>query len=165
MIKNLKWAGIAGGDGGGRRRGDNDCEQKCSNARWLPSLEVTGTLTNQIVSFVCTCGFDVVVGCTMVNAYKHGVIRDGDQERAMRCRVLNKLEGFYLLMQHYCLLVGDASSSSRGVFCINVEKEDDDNRRASSALACDDNGGSNVGIQLCSMEQNYLWDSKIDNVG
>ena len=80
MIKNLKRAGIAGGNGGGQRRGDNDRERKCGNARQLPSLEVMRTLTDQIVTFVCTCGFDVAVGCTMVNAYKykHGVICDGD---------------------------------------------------------------------------------------
>jgi hypothetical protein len=149
MIENLKWAGIAGGDGGGRQRGDNDCKCKCSDAQWLPSLEVMRTLTDQIVSFVCMCGFDVTVGCTMVDAYKHGVIRDGDQERAMRCKALDELEQFYLLMRHYCLLVGVASSSSRGVVCIDVEEEDNDNGRALSASACDDDGGSDVGIQLC----------------
>ncbi len=69
---------MQGGDGGGQQRGDDDREHKCSNARWLLSLEVMRTLTNQIVSFVCTCGFDVAVGCTMVNTYKHSVIRDGD---------------------------------------------------------------------------------------
>ncbi len=78
MIENLKRAGIAGGNGGGQQQGKDDCKRKCGNAQWLLSLEVTRTLTNQIVSFVCTCGFDVVVGCTMVDAYKHGVIRDGD---------------------------------------------------------------------------------------
>jgi hypothetical protein len=151
MIENLKRAGIAGGDGGGRRRGDGDRERKCGNAQWLPSLEVTLTLTDQIISFVCTCGFNVAVGCTMVDAYKHGVIRDGDQERVMCCKALDELEELYLLMWHYCLLVGVASSSSRGVVCIDVEEEDDDDGRASSALACDDDGGSDVGIQLCSV--------------
>jgi hypothetical protein len=110
---------------------------------------VTRTLTDQIVSFVCTCGFDVAVGCTMVDAYKHGVIRDGDQEHVMRCKALDEPEEFYLLMQHYCLLVGVASSSSCGVVRIYVEEEDDNDGRASSASACDDDGGSDVGIQLC----------------
>ncbi len=78
MIENLKQAGIAEGDGEGQRWGDDDRERKCGNVRWLPSLEVTRTLTDQIVGFVCMCGFDVAVGCTMVDAYKHGVIHDGD---------------------------------------------------------------------------------------
>ncbi len=151
MIENLKLAGIAGGNGGGQQWGEDDRKRKCGDAQWLLSLEVTRTLTNQLIRLVRTCGFDVAVGCTMVNAYKHGVIRNGDQERAMCCKALDKLEEFYLLMRHYCLLVGVASSSSRGVICINVEEEEDNDGCALSASACDDNGGSNVGIQLCSM--------------
>jgi len=109
---------------------------------------VTRTLVNQLAR-VRTCGFDVVVGCTMVDAYEHGVMRDGDRRRTMRCEALDELEEFYLLMRHYCLLMGVASSSSHGVSRINVE--DNDDRRESLALACDDDGGSEVGIQLCSM--------------
>jgi hypothetical protein len=112
---------------------------------------VTRTLTDQLVRLVRTCGFNVVVGCTMVSAYKHGVIRDGDREHAMRCEALDELEEFYVLMRHYCLLVGIASSSSHGVVRIDVEEEDDDDGRASSASACDDDGGSDVSIQLCSV--------------
>ncbi len=151
MIKNLKWAGIAGGNGGGQQRGDDDCERTCGDARRLPSLEVTRTLTNQLVRLVRTCSFDVAVGCTMVNAYKNGVIRDGNQERTMRCKALDKLEELYLLMWHYCLLVGIASSSSCGVIRINVEEEEDDDGRALSASAYDDDGGSDNSIQLCSV--------------
>ncbi len=112
---------------------------------------MTRTLTDQLVRLVRTCGFNVVVGCTMVSAYKHGVIRDGDREHAMRCEALDELEEFYVLMRHYCLLVGIASSSSHGVVRIDVEEEDDDDGRASSASACDDDGGSDVSIQLCSV--------------
>jgi hypothetical protein len=151
MIENLKRAGIAGGNGDGRQQGDDDRECKCSNTRRLPSLEVMHTLTDQLVRLVCMCGFNVAVGCTMVGAYKHGVIRDGDREHAMRCKALDELEEFYLLMRHYCLLVGVGSSSSHGVIRINVEEEDDDDGRASSASACDDDGGSNVSNQLCFM--------------
>jgi hypothetical protein len=151
MMENLKRAGIAGGDGGGRQRGDDDLERKCGDARRLPSLEVTRTLTDQLVRLVRTCGFNVAAGCTVVGAYEHGVIRDGDRERAMRCEALDELEEFYLLMRHYCLLVGVASSSSHGVVRIDVEEEDDDDGRASSASACDDDGGSDVSIQLCSV--------------
>jgi hypothetical protein len=151
MIKNLKQAGIRGGNCSGRQRGDDDRERKCGNARQLPSLEVTGTLTNQLIRLVRTCGFNIAVGCTMVSAYKHGVIRNGDQEHAMRCEALDELEEFYLLMRHYCLLVGVASSSSHGVVCIDVEEEDNDDGRALSASACDDDGGFNVSIQLCSV--------------
>ena len=82
----------------------------------------------------------------------------------MRCEALDELEDFYLLMRHYCLLMGVASSSSRGVGRINVEDDvdDDDDRRESSALACDDDGGSEVGIQLCSMGAES--DSETDDV-
>ncbi|KAL3778718.1 hypothetical protein ACHAW5_006115 [Stephanodiscus triporus] len=129
MIENLKRAGVAGGDGGGggRRRGGDD-ERESDNARLLPSLEVTRTLADQLAR-VRTCGFDVAVGCTMVDAYEHGVMRDGDRRRAMRCEVLDELEEFYLLMRHYCLLVGVASSLSRGVGCIDVGDDDDDGDR------------------------------------
>ncbi len=99
---------------------------------------MTRTLDDQLVRLVRTCGFDVTVGCTMFDAYEHGVIRDGDRACALRCEALDELEEFYLLMRHYCLLVGVASSSSP-------------DGRASSASACDDDGGSDVGIQLCSM--------------
>ncbi len=78
MIENLKRAGIAGGNGGCQQRGDDDRKCKCGNVRRLPSLEVMRTLTNQLVRLVRTCGFDVAIGCTMVDAYKHGVIHDGD---------------------------------------------------------------------------------------
>ncbi|KAL3805256.1 hypothetical protein ACHAW5_007093 [Stephanodiscus triporus] len=86
----------------------------------------------------------------MVDAYEHGVMCDGDWRRAMRCEVLDELEEFYLLMRHYSLLVGVASSLSRGVGCIDVG-DDDGDRRESLALACDDDGGSKVGIRLCSV--------------
>ncbi len=104
-----------------------------------------------LVRLVHTCGFGVAVGCTMVDAYKHGVIHDGDRERAMRCKALDELEEFYLLMRHYCLLVGVASSSSRGIVCIDVEEEEDNDGCVLSALACGDDGGFDVGIQLCSV--------------
>jgi hypothetical protein len=69
----------------------------------------------------------------------------------MRCKALDELEEFYLLMWHYCLLVGIASSFSCGVACIDVEEEENNDECASSASACDDDGGSDVGIQLCSV--------------
>ena len=96
----------------------------------------------------------------MVDAYEHGVMCDGDRRRTMRSEALDELEEFYLLMRHYCLLMGVASSSSHGVSRINVE--DDDDRRESSALACNDDGESEVGIQLCSTGAEL--DSEMDDV-
>ena len=58
-------------------------------------------------------------------------MRDGDRRRAMGCKAMDELEEFYLLMRHYCLLMGVASSSTRGTGRIDVE--DDDDRRKSSA--------------------------------
>ncbi|KAL3763090.1 hypothetical protein ACHAW5_010718 [Stephanodiscus triporus] len=84
----------------------------------------------------------------------------GDRRCTMRCEALDELEEFYLLMRHYCLLMGVASSSSHGVGRINVEEDDD--RRESSALACNDDGESEVGIQLCSTGAES--DSEMDDV-
>jgi hypothetical protein len=50
----------------------------------------------------------------MVDAYDHGVVCPEDRERAMRCKALDELEEFALLMRHYCLLMGFATSLSRG---------------------------------------------------
>jgi hypothetical protein len=132
MIKNLKRAGIAGGGGGGGGGGRKDRRER------LLSLEGTRTLTDQLARLVRMCGFDVALCCNMVDAYNHGVVRPEDRERAMRCKALDKLEEFALLMRHYCLLMGVATLLSRG--------------RCGSALpACNKDGGSNVGIWLCSV--------------
>jgi hypothetical protein len=56
----------------------------------------------------------------------------------MRCEALDELEEFALLMRHYCLLMGVATSLSRG--CC-----------ASASPACNEDDGSNVGIWLCSV--------------
>jgi hypothetical protein len=74
----------------------------------------------------------------MVDTYDHGVVHPEDQERAMRCEALDDLEEFALLMRHYCLLMDIASSLSFG--CC-----------ASASPACNKDGGSNVGIWLCSV--------------
>ncbi|KAL3796066.1 hypothetical protein ACHAW5_007849 [Stephanodiscus triporus] len=72
----------------------------------LQFLEVTRTLADQLAR-VGTCGFDVAVNFTMANAYEHGMMHDGDWQHVMWCKVLDKLEEFYLLKRHhYCLLVG-----------------------------------------------------------
>ncbi len=74
IIENLKWAGIAGGIGGGNQKGDDG---KLGHEDWrerLLSLEGTRTLADQ--------RFDVAL------------VRPEDWERAMRCKVLDKLEEF-----------------------------------------------------------------------
>ncbi len=141
MIENLKRAGIAGGGGGGSgdgRKEDDDKHGHDNRQERLLSLEGTRTLTDQLARLVWTCGFDVTLCCDMVDAYDHGVVCPEDWERAMRCKALDELEEFALLMRHYCLLMGVAISLSRG-------------RCTSVSPACDEVGGSNIGIWLCSM--------------
>jgi hypothetical protein len=141
MIKNLKRAGIAGGGGGGSgssRKEDDDEHGHNDRQERLLSLEGTRTLTDQLARLVRTCGFNVTLCCDMVDAYNHGVVCPEDWERAMRCKALDELEEFALLMRHYCLLMGVAMLLSRG--CCTL-----------ASLACNEDGGSNVGIWLCSM--------------
>ncbi len=38
------------------------------------SLEKMRTLMDQLARLVRACGFDVAIGCDMVNTYDHGVI-------------------------------------------------------------------------------------------
>ena len=111
IIKNLKRAGIAGGEGGGDQKGGDG---KHGHEDWrerLQSLEGTHTLTDQ--------RFDVTL------------VHPEGQERAMRCEALDKLEEFVLLIRHcFCLQLGVATLLSHcrcasaspgcnkdGVFC------------------------------------------------
>jgi hypothetical protein len=141
MIKNLKRAGIAGGGGGGSgggRKEDDDKHGHDDRQERLLSLEGTCTLTDQLARLIRLCGFNVTLCCDMVDAYDHGVVCPEDRERAMWCKALDKLEEFALLMRHYCLLMGVATLLSCG-------------RCTSASPACDEEGGSNVGIWLCSV--------------
>jgi hypothetical protein len=137
MIENLKRTGIAGGGGGGRKEDDNEHGHD-DRWEWLLSLEGMRTLTDQLARLVRTCGFNITLCCNMVNTYDHGVVRPEDWERAMWCKALDELEKFVLLMRHYCLLMGIATSLSRGCCVLAL-------------LACDEDDGSNVSIWLCSV--------------
>ncbi len=146
MIENLKRAGITGGSGGGGGGGRKEVEDEYGQGNQrerLLSLEGTRTLTDQLTRLVRTCGFDVALCCDMVDAYDHGVVRPEDRERAMQFKALDELEEFALLMRHYCLLMGVATSLSRGR-CVSV------------LPACNEDGGSNVGIWLCSVGSSSL---------
>ncbi|KAL7451143.1 hypothetical protein ACHAWC_004004 [Mediolabrus comicus] len=57
-----------------------------------------------------TCGFDIAVGCNMMDAYEHGIISIDERRRAARCEMLDELEEFVLLMRHYCLCLGAKGS-------------------------------------------------------
>ena len=101
------------------------------------SLEKTRTLKDQLARLVRACGFDVAVGCNMVDAYDHGVIPAENRERAMKCEVLDELEKTTLMMHHYCLILGVTASSDNSIGC------------ESASLECDGDGGSDGGIRLC----------------
>eukprot|EP00571_Detonula_confervacea_P012026 CAMPEP_0172307094 /NCGR_PEP_ID=MMETSP1058-20130122/8021_1 /TAXON_ID=83371 /ORGANISM="Detonula confervacea, Strain CCMP 353" /LENGTH=499 /DNA_ID=CAMNT_0013019167 /DNA_START=12 /DNA_END=1511 /DNA_ORIENTATION=- len=128
MIDNLQRAGITGRkDPGSSSDGDK---------RPQLSLERTRTLSDQLTKLTQS-GFDVAVGCDMMNAYDHGILSMDDRRRAARCEMLDELEEFVLLMKHYCLLVGVSSKGRKG----------DENEK--SCNKC-------VGFQLCSVGKDSL---------
>ncbi len=47
----------------------------------------------------CVCAGEALQPA-MVDAYDHGVVHPEDWEKAMRCKVLDKLDEFALLMRH-----------------------------------------------------------------
>jgi O-methyltransferase involved in polyketide biosynthesis len=100
MIINLQKRGIIGQ----KHKDEEQYEQL--------SLERTRTLSDHLAKLK-TCGFDVAIGCNMMDAYDHGIISIGDRSRAARCEMLDELEEFVLMMRHYCLCVGAHSSGDR----------------------------------------------------
>lgn len=76
------------------------------------SLLQTRTLEQQLKKLT-ESGFDVAVGCDMWSAYET-ILTDEQRVRANRCELLDELEEWKLLMQHYCLAVGSCTSSG---FC------------------------------------------------
>ena len=99
------------------------------------SLEKTRTLSDQMTK-LSECGFDVVVGCDMMTAYDHGVIKIDDRRRAAEREMLDELEEFVLLMKHYCLVVGVCCKGGGG----DTESE----------------GGRSIGYRLCSVGEESL---------
>ena len=76
------------------------------------SLEKTRTLSDHLAKLTKS-GFDVAVGCNMMDAYDHGIVSIDDRRRAARCEMLDELEEFILLMRHYCLCVGVHSKGDK----------------------------------------------------
>lgn len=77
------------------------------------SLLQTRTLQHQL-SKLTSCGFDVAVGCDMWQAYQT-ILTDEQRLRANKCELLDELEEWKLLMQHYCLAVGSTTTTNE--FC------------------------------------------------
>lgn len=100
MLNNLQKRGIT-------RQTNEDGEQ-----REQLSLEKTSSLSDHL-GRLNKCGFDIAVGCHMMDAYDHGVVSIDDRRRAARCEMLDELEEFMLLMRHYCLCVGVHCSGDR----------------------------------------------------
>lgn len=131
MIENLQRAGIMGRSQKGHQRSvDNE-----SNRPQL-SLEHTLTLSDQLTKLT-KAGFDIGAGCNMMNAYNYGVISANDRRRAARCEMLDELEEFVLLMEHYCLIIG---------VCCSKDRED----------GGDPSNNKSIGLQLCSIGENSL---------
>ena len=93
MLDNLQKRGIIG-----KGHKDGEDQQQLS-------LEITRTLSDQLEKLTKS-GFDIAVGCHMMDAYDHGIVSIDERRRAARCEMLDELEEFVLLMRHYCLCVG-----------------------------------------------------------
>lgn len=89
------------------------------------SLLQTRTLQQQLDKLT-NCGFDIAVGSDMWSAYET-VLTDEQRVKANKCEVLDELEEWKMLMQHYCLVVGSSLESG---FCQVVGV-----REASSSLS------------------------------
>lgn len=100
MLNNLQKRGITG-----QTHEDGEQHEQLS-------LERTSTLSDHLAK-LHKCGFDIAVGCHMMDAYDHGVVSIDDRRRASRCEMLDELEEFILLMRHYCLCVGVHCSGDR----------------------------------------------------
>jgi [phosphatase 2A protein]-leucine-carboxy methyltransferase len=76
------------------------------------SLLQTRTLEQQLKKLT-ESGFEVAVGCDMWSAYET-ILTDEQRLQANQCELLDELEEWKLLMQHYCLVVGSSKASG---FC------------------------------------------------
>lgn len=76
------------------------------------SLLQTRTLQHQL-NKLTQCGFEIAVGCDMWSAYQ-SILTDEQRVRANNCELLDELEEWKMLMQHYCLAVGSSVESG---FC------------------------------------------------
>lgn len=74
------------------------------------SLLQTRTLQQQLTK-ITDCGFEIAVGCDMWSAYET-VLTDEQRVRANHCEMLDELEEWKMLMQHYCLAIGSTSMES-----------------------------------------------------
>jgi tRNA wybutosine-synthesizing protein 4 len=83
------------------------------------SLLQTRTLQHQLDKLT-ECGFEIAVGSDMWSAY-HTVLTDEQRIKANMCEVLDELEEWKMLMQHYCLVVGSSIESG---FCQVVGEQE-----------------------------------------
>mmetsp|Transcript_9063 Transcript_9063/g.18713 ORF Transcript_9063/g.18713 Transcript_9063/m.18713 type:complete len:499 (+) Transcript_9063:124-1620(+) len=129
MILNLQKRGILG-NRHGRRNFTNENTLDVNKDSPL-SLEKTRTLSDQLAKLIQS-GFDIAVGCHMMDAFDHGIVSIEERKRSTRCDMLDELEEFVLLMKHYCLVVGVRSCDADGGDCTSRQDK-------------------LVGYQLCSM--------------
>ncbi len=77
----------------------------------MPDMSVyhTTTLQKQMQKMQ-SCGFTSLIGTHMMNAYA-SILTDQQRHHSNTCEMLDEMEEFTLLMQHYCLLLAGKSSS------------------------------------------------------
>lgn len=149
MIDNLQQAGIALAGESGIEDRSNQCdvnEGSDSNnvhSRQFLGLEGTRTLSDQLARLVHSGGFDIAVGCDMMSAYNYGIISEEERRRAARCEMLDELEEFVLLMEHYCFVVGVAFPHD--TMCKTALNDDENNCACTSSC---------VGERLCTVGEN-----------
>ena len=142
MIDNLHRTGIASTRGVGSSCGVNECrgmrikssfqvideDNENKNRQLLLGLEGTRTLSDQLSRLVHSGGFDIAIGSDMMSAYNHGVISEEERRIAAKCEMLDELEEFVLLMEHYCFVVGVVFPRSMSGKKTNLLDENDNNR-------------------------------------
>ncbi|KAL7463468.1 hypothetical protein ACHAXS_003834 [Conticribra weissflogii] len=110
MLQNMQKRGIVG-KRISRHNRTNESTEDDDNQDSPLSLEKTQTLSDQLAKLIQS-GFDIAVGCHMMDAFEHGIVSIEERRQSARCEMLDELEEFVLLMKHYCLVVGVRSCDS-----------------------------------------------------
>lgn len=120
MLQNLQKRGILGNRNGRRNFANENSVDKNQDSPL--SLEKSRTLLDQLAKLTQS-GFDIAVGCHMMDAFDHGIVSIEERRQSARCEMLDELEEFVLLMKHYCLVVGVRSCKADGKDCSSRQDE------------------------------------------
>ena len=85
------------------------------------SSMIQNTTLEQQMQKIKDCGFELVVGCDMMDAYE-SVLTQTQRRKANLCEMLDELEEWMLIMRHYGFIVGGVSQ------CSDKNSEDESKR-------------------------------------